>query len=158
MRSLHRISLVLLAVPLLAILWSSLWMITFVQLERLQLVDHPGVLFSDAQIVHDGGFATLTAALMGLLILFIPYRKGERWAFGALAVLMVCYLLPVFVFVNFPRHLAWLFPLLPQSHRLSGVATIELYNYLTATLALAGLALALPQFLANRKKTQLRSP
>jgi len=71
---------------------------------------------------------------------------------------MVCYLLPVFVFVNFPRHLAWLFPLLPQSHRLSGVATIELYNYLTATLALAGLALALPQFLANRKKTQLRSP
>jgi hypothetical protein len=133
-------------------------MITYVQLERIQLVDHPGVLFSDAQIIHDGGFATLTVALMGLLILFIPYRKGERWAFGALAVLMACYLLPVFVFVNFPRHLAWLFLLLPESRTFSGVATIELYNYSTAILALAGLALALPQFLASRKKAQLRTP
>lgn len=151
MKILHQISLVLLAIPLLAVLWSSVWMVAYVQPERLQFADHSGVFFSYGNFVHDGGFATLTTAVIGLLILFIPYRKGERWAFAALAVLVVCYLLPVFVFVNFSRHLAWLFPLLPQSQRVSSLATVVLEGYATAILALSGLGLALPQFLANRR-------
>ena len=157
MRSLHKISLVLLAIPLLAVLWSSVWMVAFVQPEKLQLVDNPQVMFKYDNFVHVAGFATLTVALIGLIILFIPYRKGEHWAFMALAVLVVCYLVPVLVFSNFPRHLAWLFPLLPQSKTSTSLAKIELYNASAAILALAGLALAVPQFLTNRKKTQLRS-
>jgi hypothetical protein len=150
-KGLHRTSLALLAIPLLAVLWSSVWMIAYVQPERLQLADHPQILFKYDNFVHEAGFARLAIAIIGLLVLFIPYRRGEAWAFAALVVLVVCYLLPVFFFVNFPYRLAWwLSPRLPQQ-RVTSLAAINFYRYLLTILALAGLGLALPQFLASRR-------
>lgn len=151
MRALHKISLVLLAIPLLATLWSSPWEIAYIQPERLQFADHPGMFFKYDNFVHEAGYARLAIAIIGLLVLFIPYRRGEAWAFAAMVVLVVCYLLPVFFFVNLPYHwAAWLFPRLPQQ-RVTSLEAINLYSYLFTILELAGLGLALPQFLASRR-------
>lgn len=154
-KNLHRISLALLAISLLATLWSSVWMIAYVQPERLQFADHPQMFFKYDNFVHDAGFGQLTLAVIGLLILFIPYRKGEAWAFAALVVLVVCYLLPVFFFVNFSHHLAsWLFPRLPQLQRVYGLAAVSFYNCVLTISALAGLGLSLPHFLASRRNVR----
>lgn len=143
------------AVPLLAILWSSLWEISFVQAEHLE-IGTSGAMFRYDNWPHQAGFSNLALALIGLLILLIPYRKTEPWAFVALAVVMICYLLPTYFFpFSVPggglgqilRHL--------QSSRTISLAAVNFYRYLLAVLALAGLALAVPRFIAGRQSTQL---
>lgn len=61
--------------------------------------------------VHEGGYARITIALLGLLILAIPFRKGEAWAWYAMGVIVVAYMLPAFVLrvlVPFPGwHVLW---------------------------------------------------
>jgi len=109
------------------------------------------MFFKYDNFVHEAGYARLAVVVIGLLILFIPYRKGEAWAFAAMVVLVVCYLLPVFFFVNFPHYLAaWLFPRLPQQ-RVISLEAIRFYSWLFTILELAGLGLALPQFLMSRR-------
>src|SRR5271168_4347266 len=93
MKILHRISIVFIAIPLLVMLWSSRWYILYSvppQYSRWH--------FDSESLNHEAGFARLALAVIGLLILFIPYRKGERWAFAALAVLTIFYVLPAFFF------------------------------------------------------------
>ncbi len=109
------------------------------------------MFFKYDNFVHEAGYAGLAIVVIGLLVLFIPYRRGEAWAFAAMAVLLVCYLLPVFLFVNFPHHLAaWLFPRLPQQ-RVIGLEALSFYTYSFTIMELAGLGLALPQFLASHR-------
>ena len=100
----HRISIVFIAIPLLVMLWSSGWMILY-----SVPPEYSGWRFDPEALTHEAGFARLALAVIGLLILFIPYRKGERWAFAALAVLTVFYVLPAFFF--FLPHLSLRSPL-----------------------------------------------
>ena len=152
MKNLHRISLILIAIPLAATLWSSHWMIPFVQPERAEI--RAGTLhymFSYENFVHEDGFARLTLSIIGLLIVLIPYRRGERWALAALVTLLFCYQLPVFLFGSIPNLGTWpIFRKLPEP-RSPSLAMMMVYVYLMPALTFAGLALALPRFLRGQK-------
>lgn len=148
MKILHRISIFLIAIPLLATLWSSVSMIFFVQHERLA---GSGVDFYYGNLVHEAGFARLTLAVIGLLVLFIPYRNAERWAFAALALLMICYEIPVFLFGSMERLGSWpIFRNLAESTT-SSIQTMNFERYFFTIVALSGLAIAIPIFARKRK-------
>lgn len=155
-KTLHRISLVVIAALLLATLWSSLPMIAFVEHERFYLAGGSPV-FGYETFMHEAGFARLTLAVIGLLILFIPYRKGEAWAFAALVVLMICYVLPVGFFLSMTNLGRW--PILPEFSsglRLIGLAAVNFERHFFPALAFAGLAIAVPYFITSRRNTQLK--
>ena len=89
MKSLTRISIALIAISLALPLWSALYLIPFVQPERRQIqAGELHYMVSYESFVHEVGFARLAISIVALLILFIPYRRGERWAFVALAFLL----------------------------------------------------------------------
>lgn len=152
MKSLHRISLAFIAVPLLAMLPESLSLIRFVQPERREiLAGHMNFMFSYENWVHEAGFARLVLSFVGLLILFIPYRKGERWALAALCVLIFGYGIPVFVFGAIPNLGTWPFLRnLPETPVVS-LAVFSFEAYLYAFLSVGGLILAAPRFLMRTK-------
>ena len=156
MKTLHRISLVVIAIPLVTILWSSFSMIVFVQPERKEIAaGRLGGMFSYENFVHEAGFARLVLAVIGLLILFIPYRKGERWAFLALAVLAVCYLLPVGFFGSIPNLGTWpIFRNLPEE-RVSSLASVNFLRYFFTILTFTGLAIASPHFIRGHRHARL---
>ncbi|MGA8013642.1 MAG: hypothetical protein WB949_14515 [Candidatus Acidiferrales bacterium] len=146
MKILHRISIVFIAIPLLVMLWSSRWYILYTV--------PPGrsdMHFEPEGLNHEAGFARLALAVIGLLILFIPYRKGERWAFAALAVLTVFYVLPAFFF--FLPHLESSIPAvrnLPRPPAL-GIAQVYYETKFFTALVLAGFAMAVPQFIRGTR-------
>ena len=156
MKTLHRISLVLIAVPLLAALCSSLPMIAFVEHERWYDAAGIGVA-GYGTLFHEAGFARLTLAVIGLLILFIPFRKGEAWAFAALAVLMICYVLPVGFFLSITNLGRW--PILrdfSRGPRLIGIAGVDFERHFFPALAFAGFAMAVPYFTTSTRNAQLK--
>ena len=158
MKTLHRISIAMIGISLLVMLWSARWFIFFEPPTRAQIEAGPShyVVVSDAMDVHDTGFARIALSLIGLLILLIPYRKGERWAAAALLVLMVCYALPAFFFWSFPNLGKWqIFRSLADSPVL-GFDTVAYYSHLFTTLALAGLVIGVPYFLASRRNARLK--
>lgn len=149
MKILHRISLFLIAIPLLKMLWSSLWMVMYAVQTRS--------FYADEVWIHEVGFAQLTIAILSLLILLIPYRKGERWSFAALAVLMVCYILPEGFFLAMTHLGRW--PILREfssGPRVLGLAEVDVQRHLFPALAFAGLAIAVPYFLISRRNAQLK--
>jgi glucan phosphoethanolaminetransferase (alkaline phosphatase superfamily) len=152
MKILTRVSLALIAIPLAATLWTSPDMILFVQPERAEIA--AGTLrsmFSYEGFVHEAGFARFTLAIIGLLILFIPYRKGERWALAALVILIFGYQFPVFFFGSIPNLGTWpIFRNWPEPHA-SGLAMVGFYSYFFMALSLVGLALAMPRFLRGKR-------
>jgi hypothetical protein len=150
MKSLHRFSLILIAIPLVAVLWSSRWMILYVEPQRAQIA------YYDENWVHEIGFARLTLSLIGLLVLFIPYRRGERWAFAALAVLMICYILPAGFFLSSTNLGHWLiFRKIAGPPYSTSVGQLNFERYFFATLAFAGLAIAMPQFIRDKRMLEL---
>ena len=157
MKTLHRISLGLIAIPLVAALWSSLPMIALVE-EFGPLYSANGTRWAGLETFwHEAGFARLTLAVIGLLILFIPYRKGEAWAFAALAVLMICYVLPVGFFLSTTNLGHW--PILREfssGPRLLGLAAVNFERHFFPALAFAGLAIAVPYFMTSRRDAQLK--
>lgn len=99
MKSLTRVSIVLIALSFILTLWSTLYVIRFVQPERAQIAaGELHYMFSYENCVHEAGFARLAISVVGLLILFVPFRRGERRAFIALRFLAVAYYVPVFLF------------------------------------------------------------
>jgi hypothetical protein len=107
-KSLHSFSIGLIAVSLSLPLWSALYLIPFVQPETRQIqVGEIHYMFSYENWVHEAGFGRLTVSIIALLILFIPYRKGERWAFVTLMLLAVAYFVPVFLFGAIPNLGTW---------------------------------------------------
>jgi hypothetical protein len=145
-KALHRISIILVAIPLVATGASSLQMIAFIQREQLVYAG-TSLGFSYQGLVHEAGFGRLALAVIGLLILLIPYRRAERWAFAAIGVLMICYELPVFFLFSVPNIGSWsIFRYVPEI-RTSSFETINFYRYLFTILALAGLAMAAPLFI-----------
>lgn len=92
MKFITRLSMVLIAISLVLPLWSSLYLIPFVQPERKQIAaGEIHYMFSYENYVHEAGFGRLAISIVSLFVLFIPYRRGERWAFAALAILAVTY-------------------------------------------------------------------
>jgi hypothetical protein len=150
MKILMRLSMAMIAVPLMAMLWSSHWMIPFVQPERHQIAaGNLNYMFSYEGYVHDVGFARLVLSLVGLLILFVPYRKGERWALVALGILIAAYEIPVFVFGGIPNLGTWpIFRNLSYwaAPRYQSLETAALFAYLTAGLSILGFLMGLPMF------------
>lgn len=131
------------------LLWGSRWMVVYVQPEGLrgEITDN---------WIHEIGFARLTLAVVGLLIIFIPFRKKERWAFAALAILIICYVLPAGFLFNthlgdwqILRKLAW-----PGPRSVSS-AEMNFDRYFFPILAFAGLVIALPQFMRRHGRTQV---
>jgi len=158
MKTLHRISIAMIGISLLVMLWSARWFIFFEPPTRAQIEAGTShyVVVSDAMDVHDAGFARIALSIIGLLILFIPYRKGERWAVAALAVLMICYALPVFFFWSIPNLGKWqIFRGLPEPPVL-GIAAVNYYSHLFTTLAFAGLAIAVPYFITRTRNARLK--
>src|SRR5262249_29207434 len=124
----------------------------FVQRERAEIGSGAShYSFAYGNYVHEAGFARVTIALIGLLILFFPYRKGERWAVVALSIIGFTYEIPVFLLNAVPNLGTWpIFRNLPESH-VYGLTFVAWSNFALTALLLAGLALALPQLL--RQKT-----
>jgi hypothetical protein len=107
-KTLTRISIVLIAISLALPLWTALYLIPFEQPERAQIAaGEIHYMFSYENFVHEAGFGRLAISIIALLILLIPYRRGERWAFAALVVLAVAYYVPVFLFGAIPNLGAW---------------------------------------------------
>lgn len=151
MKTLTRLSIVLIAISLTLPLWSALYLIPFVQPERAQVAAGDlHYMFSYENFVHETGFGRLALSVIALLIVFIPYRKGERWAFAALVILASAYYVPVFVFGGIPNLGTWpVFRNLPQP-RVANLAW-ESWSifFLTASLIL-GLAMSAPVFLRRK--------
>jgi len=127
-------------------------MIVFVQPERAEIAAGKlHYMFSYENVVHEAGIARLTLALIGLLILFVPYRKGERWAWVALCILVLAYEIPVFLFGAIPTLGMWsVFRNLPKP-RSASLATETFLIYSTTASLVLGLALGLPLF--HQRKT-----
>ena len=108
MKFLTRLSIGLMAVSLTLPLWSTLYLIPFVQPETRQIqAGELHYMFSYENWVHEAGFGRLTISIVALLILFIPYRKEERWAFVALMLLVIAYYAPVFLSGAIPNLGTW---------------------------------------------------
>jgi len=156
MKVAHWLSLILIAIPLVAALCSSIPMIAYVGPEPLYSATGIRV-FGIETFFHEAGFARLTLAVIGLLILFIPYRKGEAWAFAALAVLMICYVLPVGFFLSLTHLDRWpIFREFSGGPRLLGLAGVNFVRHFFPALAFAGLAIAVPYFIAGRRNAQTK--
>jgi hypothetical protein len=149
MKFIARLSIALIAISLAVPMWSALYLIPFVQPERaLITAGKLQYMFSYENWVHEAGFGRVTISIIALLILFIPYRRGERWAFAALVILAAAFYVPVFLYGAIPNlgtrpmFQTWH---MPQSR----VANIPLQYWfafsLTAILIL-GLALSIPVF------------
>ncbi len=151
MKILSRISTALIAISFALPLWSTPYVISFAQPERAQVArGEIHFIFSYENFVHEAGFARLTLSIIALLILFIPYQKGERWAFAALVILAVTYFVPVFLFGAIPNLGTWpVFRNLAQPR--AGNLAWEMWPVLAFTAFLVlGLAVSAPVFFRRR--------
>jgi hypothetical protein len=152
-KSLTRLSMLLIALSLALPLWSSLYLIPFVQPERAQIAaGELHYMFSYENFVHEAGFGRLAISILGLLILLVPYRRGERWAFAALVIVAVTYYVPVFLFGAIPNLGTW--PVfrnwhMPQPRTINIALQSWSAFFLTAILIL-GLAMSAPVFFRRK--------
>jgi hypothetical protein len=152
---LTRLSVALVAVSLAFPLWTSLYLIPLVQPERGEIAAGKlRYMFSCENWVHEAGFARLAISIIALLILFIPYRKGERWAFAALVILAFVYYVPVFYYGAIPNLGTWPFFQrwhLPQAKTAN--LTLEWWTVLLVTASLLlGLAISVPVFFRKNQR------
>lgn len=135
-----RVSMVLVSIPLLALLFRAYHMVTFVQItERME---RRGIIYE--HFVHEAGFAQVAIAAIGLLILFIPFRKRESWAWWALTLLLLIYFVPTLVLPHLRPFPGW--DILWQGIFTPGLARSVFLSLLFPALMLVGLALSAPQF------------
>ena len=153
MKYVTRLSIMLIAISLTLPLWSALYLIPFVQSERAQIAaGELHYMFSYENFVHEAGFGRLAISVIALLILFIPYRRGERWAFAALVILAVGYYVPVFLYGAIPNLGTW--PLfrnwnLPQS-KVGNITWQYWSSFVLAACLVVGLAISAPVFFRKR--------
>lgn len=143
-----RISTVLIASSFVLPLWSALSMILFVQPERASGGIHS--IFSYENYIHEAGFARLAISIISLLLLFVPYRRGERWAFAALVILAFIYYVPVFLFGAFPNLGTWSY--FRNFHQPGSIGMWVFWSsYLLTGFLVLGLLLAAPVFLRVKR-------
>jgi len=143
------VSMALLCIALLALLFYSVPMLTVGPLiDRIEVEGGRFVRMRYDHLVQASGYAGITFAAMGLLILFIPFRKRELWAWFALAILVFMYIFPtsaIRLLVPFPGwHIFY------QGVFEPGLPRNALLTLLFDTLMLIGLALSAPDFFRKR--------
>ena len=143
------VSMALICIALLAVLFDSIPMLTAGPLtERIEPEGGGYYLMRYDHFVRASGYAGITFAAMGLLILFIPFRKRELWAWFALAILVFMYIFPtsaIRLLVPFPGwHIFY------QGIFEPGLPRNALLTLLFDALMLLGLALSAPHFFRKR--------
>lgn len=123
-----RLTAVLICVPLVVLLYSAHPMITFSQEEdRRQIYERKiRQLEIYEPIVHEAGFARATVAVIGMLLVFIPFRRGQPWSWLALLILMSLYLVPTFVLPFLLPFRGW--HVLYEGIRTPGLARLAFLN------------------------------
>jgi len=152
-KSLRRISIALIALSFVLTLWSALYVIPFAQPERAQIAaGELHCMCSYENWVHEAGFGRFAISVVASLILFIPFRKGERWAFAALLFLAVAYYVPVFLFAGVPNLGTW--PVFRNWHlpqiKVQSLAWVFWSSFILYASLFLGLAMSAPIFF--RKK------
>jgi hypothetical protein len=155
-KSLTRISIVLIAISLALPLLSAFYLIPFVQPERAQIqAGELHYMFSYENWVHEAGFGRLAISIVSLLILFIPYRRGERWAFAALLFLAVAYYVPVWLFGAIPNLGTW--PAFRnwnlQQPKVVNLAWVSRSSFLFTASLIPGLVIAAPVFFCRKRSS-----
>jgi len=143
------VSMALLCIALSAILISSGRLLTVGPLiERIEVGGGRAIHERYDHIVREAGYARMTIAATGLLILFIPFRKRELWAWLALTLVLFTYVFPPFIIpllVPFPGwHIFW------QGIFEPGIPRAVLLTMFYSALMLLGLALSAPHFFRKR--------
>jgi hypothetical protein len=157
MKNTLRIGMGLIAVSLVALIVSSAHMVNYVQYDVRSLSDQHLLKFPFIceQSIREGGFSRIALGSLGLLILAIPFRRRELWAWISLAII-------------FLHHLR-VFVLLPETYRLPTWYDVKelalqpglrilLFNLLFPALLLIGLAISLPSFLRSGRSSSDPSP
>ncbi len=152
-KSITRLSIALIAISLTLPLWSALYLIPFVQPERAQIeAGELHYMFSYENSVHETGLGRLAISIITLLILLIPYRRGERWAFAALVIVAVAYYAPVFLFGGIPNLGTWPifrhWPFLQSKG--SNLAFEEWSSFFFTAFLVVGLAMSAPVFFRRK--------
>ena len=60
----------------------------------------PGVQVMTLNFMRAAGLGFLVASVSAFILLFIPFRKGERWARHALTAVLLTHLIPMVFIVN----------------------------------------------------------
>lgn len=146
-----RISIVLVLIPLLALIVSSPWMLTYVQeAERSLAVQRLlTVPFLCKSSIHEAGLARICIATIGLLIRFIPFQDRQKWNWFALASLLLINLLPVFVIPHLRAFPGW--HVISQGILHLGRPRVVLLDLLLPSLMLIGLLVSTPVFFSRKK-------
>lgn len=143
MRVRKKLAVVLIMVTLVGMLCSSFPMILFKQLSPV--ISGEAAVHRWDYHVREAGYGRVAIAVVGLIILAIPFRRGQRWAWWSLTFTFVSYVVPAFV-------LPVLVPF-PGWHIFSdwmgdpGLARNVFSNLLFPFLMGLGLCLSLPDFL-----------
>jgi hypothetical protein len=153
MKSITHLSIALIAISLALPLWSALYLIPFVQPERARIAaGELHYMFSYENFVHEAGFGRVAISIIALLILLIPYRKGERWAFAALLILAVAYYVPVFLFGGISNLGTW--PLFQywnlRQPRVPSFGLEYWFSLFFTVLLGIGLVMSVPMFFRRR--------
>ena len=153
MKFLSRLSIVLIAISLALPLWSALYMIPFVQPERAQIAAGKiHYMFSYENFVHEAGFGRLAISIVALLILLIPFRRRERWAFATFVILAIVYYVPVFLFGAIPNLGTW--PAFRNWHlpqlRVANLVLVYWSSIVFVAFLILGLAMSTPAFFRRK--------
>jgi hypothetical protein len=146
-----RTSMLLICIPLLALIVSSGWMITYVQetersLASQQLLALPFLCESS---IHEAGLGRICIAAIALLILFIPFRERQTWSWSALALLLLVYFFPVFIIPHLRAFPGW--HIISQGISHSGPSRVVVLDLCLPLLMLIGLLLSSPLFLQRKR-------
>ena len=141
--------MVLISTSLVALLLSSVSVFKLEPwTEEILLPDGRKLSVRSDHFEREVAFARVAIALSGLLLVWIPFRKGQLWAWCAVALLLFAYLIPIFIIpimVPFPGwHIFWEGVFEP------GLARGAFLNIFFSTLMFLGLILTLPYFLRPR--------
>ena len=142
MRVLRHLPMLLMTVAMLWLLATSVHMIVFIQSEP-----PPGELLTVRWrwdlFVQEAGYGRATLGLLGLLVVFIPFRRGEVWSWFALLGILLAYMLPVHVLrvlSPFPGwHVFW------RGFFEAGAPRVGLEPLLVTAFMIVGLGSAFPR-------------
>ena len=143
------LSMVFISTKLVGLLYSASFMVRF---EQPPIAQNPGAYAVERYdlYVRDAGYARVALGLACLLIVFIPFRRRERWAWCALSVVTIAYFLPIFVFrVLFPFpgwHIFW------DWIYEQGLARDVFASLFFTGLMVLGLAISFPEFFAGQHR------
>ena len=145
MKTTRAISMVLLGVPLLALIASSIGMVKYIQedvraLATQHLLQYP---FLCEITIHEAGYARIALGLIGLVLLLFPFRKGDRSAWLALAIILL-YQIKVFILPTGQGVPSW--QLLKEIVTRPELPRMLVLNLVFPTMFLLGFIISLPSF------------